>query len=224
MKALKNPEVAERARFGIQHLSTEELISILTDIDVDAFKQANESILQAADGKKICETMELATYGELPAKKVTALQSMKFAAIMELVKRTQISTSKKINQIHGPEDVAHYLLPLFGNENKEHFVVLFLNTKHHIIKHEVISIGSLSASVVHPREVFEAACKNHAAAIIVAHNHPSGDTTPSREDIAVTDRLVKAGKIMDIPVLDHVIIGSNGSGRYCSLKEKGEIH
>ena len=81
-----------------------------------------------------------------------------------------------------------------------------------------VSVGSLSASVVHPREVFRAAIDHAAAAMILLHNHPSGDPTPSREDIAVTERLVKAGKIMDIPVLDHVVLGRD---RFISLKEKG---
>ena len=92
--------------------------------------------------------------------------------------------------------------------------------KNKIIATTTISIGSLSASVVHPREVFAEAIKYPCASIILVHNHPSGDPTPSREDIAVTERLVKAGKVMDIPVLDHIIIGNK---KYCSLKEKGNM-
>lgn len=89
-----------------------------------------------------------------------------------------------------------------------------------IIGHRVVSIGSLSASIVHPREVFKEAIKVNAASIIVAHNHPSGDPSPSGEDVAVTKRLVKAGKIMDINVLDHIIIGDS---KYLSMKEKGHM-
>ena len=84
----------------------------------------------------------------------------------------------------------------------------------------VISIGSLTASVVHPREVFKAAIQHTAASMILVHNHPSGDPTPSKEDIATTRRIVEAGKLMDIPVLDHIILGNN---KYISLKEKGVI-
>ena len=83
-----------------------------------------------------------------------------------------------------------------------------------------VSIGSLSASIVHPREVFHAAVRYAAAGMILLHNHPSGDPSPSREDIAVTDRLVQAGKMMDIPVLDHIILGDH---KYISLKEKGMV-
>lgn len=223
MKALKNPEVLEKARFGVDHLSTNELMSILTDIDTDVFRQAQESLLTDNTGKMICETLEAATYGELPNHKVTATQSMKFQALIELIRRNKVCESRKVTRISGPHDVAAYLKPLFPNVYKEQFIAILLDTKNHIIKHEVISIGSLQASIVHPREVFEAACRNHASSIIVAHNHPSGDPTPSREDISITTRLVKSGKIMDIPVLDHVIIGSDGAGRWVSLKEKGHM-
>ena len=105
-----------------------------------------------------------------------------------------------------------------NSEREEHFAVLLLNTKNHILAMPVISQGSLTASVVHPREVFEAAVRHAAASMILLHNHPSGDPSPSREDIAVTERLVKAGQVMDIPVLDHIIIGNNS---FASLKEKG---
>lgn len=103
---------------------------------------------------------------------------------------------------------------------QEHFVVFFLNTKNRIIRRETITIGSLSATVIHPREVFRAAIQHSSAAIVCVHNHPSGDPTPSFEDIEVTRRLVDAGKIIGIDVLDHVIVGRDG---YVSLKEGGLI-
>ena len=120
----------------------------------------------------------------------------------------------------GPEDAAHYVMPHLRYEQKEHFAVLLLNTKNHILGLRDVSIGSLSASVVHPREVFAMAIRYAAASMILVHNHPSGDPNPSREDLAITDRLVKAGRILDIPVLDHIILGDN---RFLSLKEKGMI-
>jgi len=103
---------------------------------------------------------------------------------------------------------------------REVFIELCLDTKNQIIKQETISIGSLNANVVHPREVFKTAIRESAAHIIVAHNHPSGDPTPSREDIEITKKLVETGNIMGITVLDHVIIGD---GRHFSLKEAGHI-
>lgn len=104
---------------------------------------------------------------------------------------------------------------------KEYFVIATLNTKNEVAGIHVIHIGSLNASVCHPREVFQQAILNNACSIVCYHNHPSGDVTPSREDIEATKRLVEAGKITGIDVLDHIIIGSNG--KYNSLKEKGYV-
>lgn len=112
-------------------------------------------------------------------------------------------------KIHSPEDVSKIVKSLITDPNKEHFIALYLNTKNGILKQEIISIGSLSANIVHPREVFKTACIISASSIIVAHNHPSGDPTPSTEDIELTNKLVEAGKVLGIQVLDHVIIGND---------------
>lgn len=139
-------------------------------------------------------------------------------AAIELGHRLSVRQAARIEIVHGPEDAAHYAMPRFRFEQQEHFAVMLLNTKNHILGFSDVSVGSLSASVVHPREVFRAAIRFAAASMILFHNHPSGDPNPSREDIAVTQRLVKAGRIMDIPVLDHIILGDN---RFLSLKERG---
>lgn len=100
------------------------------------------------------------------------------------------------------------------------FICLYLNTKNQVIHRQTIFIGSLNTSIVHPREVFKEAFRRAAASIICLHNHPSGDPTPSREDIEVTKRLVECGQIIGIEVLDHIIIGDH---KFVSLKEKGHI-
>lgn len=123
--------------------------------------------------------------------------------------------------IRSPEDVSRYFIPKLLHETKEHFMIAILNTKNRIIATPIISIGSLSASIVHPREIFREALKYPCAAIILVHNHPSGDPNPSREDISCTEKIVKAGKIMDIPILDHLIIAQHN---YLSMKDKGLIH
>lgn len=110
-------------------------------------------------------------------------------------------------KIQSPEDVSKVVKPLISDPNKEHFITLYLNTKNGVLKQEIISIGSLNANIVHPREVFRTACMISASHIIVAHNHPSGDPTPSIEDIELTKMLVEAGKLLGINVIDHVIIG-----------------
>lgn len=145
-------------------------------------------------------------------------KTLTLLAIKELAKRLACRVNTKVEVIHGPEDVARFAMPRYRDEKKEHFAILLLNTKNHIIGLRDISIGSLTASIVHPREIFHEAIVHTAASIILIHNHPSGDPSPSREDIAVTQRVVKSGKLLDIPVLDHIILGYN---RWVSLKEKG---
>lgn len=116
-----------------------------------------------------------------------------------------------------PEDVWKELRDI-RDHKKEHFVIFFLDSRNQEIKREIISVGSLNASLVHPREVFEPAVKNLAAQVILAHNHPSGDPEPSKDDLELNKRLVEAGKILGIEVIDHIIIGKAG---FLSFKEKG---
>ena len=123
-------------------------------------------------------------------------------------------------KITSMENVVEIVKPMIADSNKEFFMALYLNTKNGVLKQEVISVGSLNANVVHPREIFKTACMISAAYIIVAHNHPSGDPTPSREDIEITKKLYEAGKMMGIELLDHVIIGYD---RYYGFKESGQL-
>jgi len=175
------------------------------------------AVLGVAEGALQYENLTDIMHAPTSVKGIGEKKKAKLFAVRELARR-MMKVSPKIDVVHGPEDVAHFAMPRYRFEDKEHFAIVVLNTKNHIIAMPDISIGSLTASVVHPREVFREALKYPAASIILLHNHPSGDPSPSREDIAVTQRLVKAGKILDIPVLDHVIIGDN---RFVSLKEKG---
>lgn len=136
-----------------------------------------------------------------------------FQAVSERLAREQIL--EKIT-LDSPKVVANYLQKSIGREKKEHFVILSLDTRNNLIKVSNISVGSLNASIVHPREVFSEAIQVSAAQIIIAHNHPSGLTDPSDEDIAITRRLIEAGKILGIDILDHIIVSKSG---YKSLKE-----
>ena len=136
-----------------------------------------------------------------------------FNALLERYHRELINSETIFNS---PRSIFDYLRAKIGNEQKEHFVLLFLDTKNKLILSEV-SIGTLNASLVHPREVFSQAVLSHASHVIVAHYHPSGDPTPSDQDVKTTRRLVEAGKILGISVLDHMIITSD---KYVSLKAK----
>jgi len=122
--------------------------------------------------------------------------------------------------VSGPSDVAELFMREMGGLDREHFRALLLDTKNRILGVRTISIGSLNSSVVHAREVFKAAVSESAQAIVLIHNHPSGLPEPSSEDVAVTRRLVEAGRILGIEILDHVIVGSQG---FTSLKELGHI-
>ncbi len=130
------------------------------------------------------------------------------------------SVPYEVPVIKSPTEVYQAAKQLLALHEKpqEHFCILCLNTKNKIVGVHTISIGSLNASIVHPREVFKAAILNNASRIICLHNHPSGDPEPSKEDIEITRRLVEAGEIIGIEVLDHVIIGEQ---RYLSMKERG---
>ena len=119
--------------------------------------------------------------------------------------------------IRGPEDLFKLLRPRIGKEDREHFVAVLLSSRNAVIGIETISVGSLNASIVHPREVFKPAIVHSASAIALAHNHPSGDATPSEEDLAITRRLKEAGHLLGIDLVDHVVIGSRS---FTSLKER----
>lgn len=122
--------------------------------------------------------------------------------------------------VRSPEDMVHVVNEVLdlSNDAAEKFGILTLTTKNEVAGVHVLSMGSLNASIIHPREVFKAAILNNASSIVCFHNHPSGDPAPSQEDIMVTKRLLKASEIIGIDLLDHVVFGD---GRFCSLKEKG---
>lgn len=128
------------------------------------------------------------------------------------------------NQITCPDDAAEIATAHFEElaTDREVFSIMLLNVKNYVVGIHDVSVGSLTASVVHPREVFKAACLANAASIILMHNHPSGEADPRKEDIQITARLVQVGRMMDIPVFDHIIVGAY-TGEYTSLKQKGVI-
>lgn len=140
-----------------------------------------------------------------------------FQSVSERYKKSKIF---KKNILNTPKSVADYLQSKLGRIKKEYFMVLSLNSRNNLIKASEVSIGTLNANLVHPREVFQEAIYAHAVQIILAHNHPSGDLEPSEEDIEITKRLVEAGKILGIEVVDHIIVSKNG---FQSLKEKDLI-
>jgi len=151
---------------------------------------------------------------------IKAAKATQIAACFELARRLELYSETVKPKIKSPADAHRIVAPTLRNLKKETFKALYLDTKNQLIREETVSIGSLDASVVHPREVFKTAIQESAAAIILAHNHPSGDPEPSREDIELTRRLREGGSLIGIEVLDHIIVGD---GRYTSLKDRGEV-
>ncbi|WP_429995929.1 RadC family protein [Metabacillus fastidiosus] len=138
--------------------------------------------------------------------------------IVKLVKESSLLYKDRC--VRSPEDGYQLLKQFLGEVDREYFIIVCLDTKNQPTAINICHIGSLNASIVHPRECFKPAILSNAASILVGHNHPSGQAAPSREDIEVTKRLVEAGKIIGIDVLDHIIIGDN---QFVSLKEKGYV-
>lgn len=205
---------------GAQALSNAELLAILVRTGVagqSAVRMAEKMLLawKGLSGLAAAPPAELAGFHGIGQAKAAAV-----VAALELGKRLAAQTGAPRHVIRTPQDVANLMLPELRFLRQEHFVTILLNTKNHVLACCTISVGSLNASIVHPRELFREAISHAAAHVVLVHNHPSGDPTPSAEDVALTRRLVQAGQLLDIGVLDHVIIGD---GRYVSMQEQGII-
>ncbi|MEA2552589.1 MAG: repair protein RadC [Fimbriimonadaceae bacterium] len=144
-------------------------------------------------------------------------EALRCLTLIEIGRRSALAGKGDVEEIEGPGDVL-IILDHLMHEKREHFYAILLDSASHVMRKALIHIGTLTMSIVGPREVYREAVRDGASSIIVAHNHPSGDPTPSPEDIEITKHLVQAGKLMDIPVLDHVIIGHRD---YRSLNEMG---
>ncbi|MCM3393955.1 MULTISPECIES: RadC family protein [Cytobacillus] len=212
-----------RERFvlnGPQSLSNHELIAILlrTGTKDESVLQLANRLLTHFEGLRLLKDASL---DEITAiKGIGSAKAIQLLAAVEIGRRISTLTYDDRYTIRSPEDGANYVMHDMRFLSQEHFVCLYLNTKNQVLHKKTIFIGSLNASIVHPREVFKEAFRRSAASIICIHNHPSGDPTPSREDIEVTKRLAESGKIIGIEVLDHLIIGEN---KFVSLKEKGYL-
>lgn len=205
-------------RYGPERLSNKELLAILlrTGIKSKSAVALAESLLAKFGSLR---GLASASYEELlRVKGIGPAKAADILAAFELAKRLADSRIEFKGVINSPQDAAEMVLRELSLEQKEHFMIIMLNTKHRVIAKKVISIGHLNASLVHPREMFKEAIRRSSAAVILVHNHPSGDLTPSEDDISTTRRLVEAGQLLGIQVLDHIIVGDN---RYLSFREKG---
>ncbi|MFD2446220.1 DNA repair protein RadC [Bacillus sp. CGMCC 1.16607] len=212
-----------RERFvsnGPQSLSNHELIALLlrTGTSQESVLQLSNRLLTHFEGLRHLKSATLEEMTDI--KGIGKAKAIQVLAAVEIGRRIANLSFDDRYVIRSPEDGAKYMMNDMRFLTQEHFVCLYLNTKNQVIHKQTVFIGSLNASIVHPREVFKEALKRSAASIIALHNHPSGDPAPSREDIEVTKRLVECGKIIGIELLDHLIIGEN---KFVSLKEKGYL-
>lgn len=205
---------------GPEYLSNRELLAVIIKTgtkDQSVFSLVDQLIAHFGSLRELaCASHEEMSQikGIGPAKAASLL------AAFELAKRVNSGNMQVQEAIKSPSDVAEFVMDEMHLLDREHFVVVMLNTKHCVIAKKVVSIGHLNASLVHPRELFKDIIKKSSAAVILVHNHPSGDPTPSREDISVTKRLCEAGDLLGIAVLDHIIVGDR---RYVSFREQGII-
>jgi DNA repair protein RadC len=205
---------------GPESLANHELLAILlrTGTKDESVLQLANRLLNHFEGLRLLKD---ATIEEMTSiKGIGTAKAVQILAAIELGRRISRLQYDERYVIRSPEDGAKYVMEDMRFLSQEHFVCLYLNTKNQVIHRKTVFIGSLNASIVHPREVFKEAIKRSAASIICAHNHPSGDPTPSREDIEVTKRLVECGRMIGIELLDHLIIGDR---KFVSLKEKGYV-
>ena len=206
--------------YGADRLTNRELLAIIINSgskqfsSIDCANQVLKLVNQLRDLRHLTVPELLSVNGIGEKKALTIL------AVIELAKRMHSNTVLDKIEINEPQDVADYLMEKLRYLKQEHFVALLLNTKNQIIHEQSIFIGSLNMSIVHPRDLLREAVKHSAASIVIAHNHPSGDPTPSLEDIKTTKRLLYCCDLMGIDLLDHIIIGD---GEFISLFEDDYI-
>lgn len=207
--------------YGAESLSNSELLAIILRTGTQG-----ENVLQLS-GRLLSELEGLDGILNANLKDIISIKGIKqgkasqILALAELFKRFKtLKSMKRDLKIASPNDLANLLMGEMNELNQEVLKVILLNTKNIIIGNKDIFKGSLNTSVVHPREIFKEAINKNSASIIICHNHPSGDPTPSKEDINITLRIKECGNIIGIPLIDHIIIGNN---KFVSLKEKGLI-
>ena len=195
--------------YGASHLSHAELLAILINTGRKGYSSldiANELLKSIVNLK---ELKHLSINDLNKIKGVGLYKALTLKAAFELGERMHSGSVDDKIQINSPKDVADFMMGKMEHLTQEKFIALFLNSKNIIIKQKTIFMGTLNSAIVHPREIYSEAVKCASNAIIVLHNHPSGDTTPSLEDIKTTDRLRECGDILGIQLLDHVIIGDH---------------
>lgn len=206
---------------GAATLSNAELLGLIINTgtkDKSSIRLAEELLAICDSGLSSLPLLDIRDF--MSIKGIGPGKAGRLIATVELGKRISTSRTEITANVESPKDIADLFMERLRYEKREFFYTVLINAKGNLISYEHISVGELTSTIVHPRESFKAAVKKSAAAVIFVHNHPSGDPTPSQEDLMTTKRLVEVGKILGIRVLDHIIIGD---GIYESLKAKGNM-
>ncbi|MGE5676083.1 MAG: RadC family protein [Mycobacterium leprae] len=211
-------------RLGVEQLSDAELLAVLmgTGIRGASVMDLAQRLLAHCEKQQPGYGLQylLELRGEELKRVIPGIGPVKLGQVLAGLQLGLRAGRKSLlrHELSNPRAVYDYLAPQLTHASQEQFMVILLNAKNRVIDVEKISVGTLTASLVHPREVFRPAIRRSAHAVVLAHNHPSGDPTPSREDRALTQRLIRAGKELGIEVLDHVVVGD---GKYISFRERG---
>jgi len=206
-------------KYGPDSLKNSELLAIILNTGYRGLNVLELSGMIIKDYGNKAIALEKNVGRLMQTLSLPEVKACQIVATFELGRRFFLEDKGRIPTIKGPEDVFKHLSEM-KKLQKEHFRGLYLNTRNRLIHDEIVSMGTLNLSLIQPREVFRPAIEYSAAALVIAHNHPSGDPEPSEDDIEVTRQIVEAGKLMEIDVLDHVIIGD---AEFVSLRERGVI-
>ncbi len=209
-------------KYGEPSLSNSELLAIILGKGTKEKNvlELSGEILSQNNLKKL-STQNVVSLSNI--KGVGFAKACQIVACFELGRRLASFSEETKPIITCAEDIYKIIHPKLREEKKENFLGVFLDTRKRIIKEETLFIGTLDSSIIHPREILRSAIKESAAALIVVHNHPSGDSSPSNEDIEITKRIINAGEIIGIPLLDHIIIGDNNYVSLRNFKESGNL-
>lgn len=211
-------------RFGAEGLTESELLAVILrtgNRDEDAEKLAARILDMASYGKHgLAGLHQLSMEQLLQIKGIGRVKAIQIKCVMEFCTRVARAKAREGLSFTRSGSVAAYYMETLRHRNRECIFLLMLDAKGHLLKETELSRGTVKASLLSPREVFVEALKTEAVNLILLHNHPSGDPTPSREDMSITANIAKMGTMLDIPLIDHIIIGDN---KYISFKEKGYL-
>lgn len=226
MKRIKELSFEERPyekceRFGAEHLTDAELLAILLRTGTkgeNSLELSKKILYQSCEKRGLISIHNWSMEQLMKIKGIGKVKAIQILCLSELAKRLAKETAEKQLDFNTPSTIAQYYMEDLRHKRQEHMKLLLLNTKSRLISEKDISVGTVNAAIISPREIFIEALQKSAVYIILLHNHPSGDPTPSIEDVQLTIQIKEAGELIGVELLDHIIIGDNC---YTSLKEKG---